>query len=186
MFLLLQEKSKITCPENLAFIPCCVTCCGGPKYFDSASSNLWACNNTTIHASIRILNEHKTYLLTCFVEDILVFVDRECQYICGGSERKSGVTTISNVLHYHPSSWHRHISCREEWRIMRTTRSKGKGTTYKSTTPKTISRKEEERASLGGIRTRTHDTLQSRRAFYQLSYQGNSAGRAELQGQLSW
>ena len=31
------------------------------------------------------------------------------------------------------------------------------------------------RASLGGIRT--HDTLQFRRALYQLSYQGNSAGR---------
>ena len=31
------------------------------------------------------------------------------------------------------------------------------------------------RAALGGIRT--HDTLQSRRALYQLSYQGNSAGR---------
>ena len=30
-------------------------------------------------------------------------------------------------------------------------------------------------AALGGIRT--HDTLQSRQALYQLSYQGNSAGR---------
>ena len=30
------------------------------------------------------------------------------------------------------------------------------------------------RVTLGGIRT--HDTLQSRRALYQLSYQGNSAG----------
>ena len=33
----------------------------------------------------------------------------------------------------------------------------------------------QKRAALGGIRT--HDTLQSRRAFYHLSYQGNSAGR---------
>ena len=31
------------------------------------------------------------------------------------------------------------------------------------------------RTALGGIRT--HDTLQSRRALYQLSYQGNSVGR---------
>ena len=33
----------------------------------------------------------------------------------------------------------------------------------------------QDRAALGGIRT--HDTLQSRLALYQLSYQGNSAGR---------
>ena len=32
-----------------------------------------------------------------------------------------------------------------------------------------------KRAALGGIRT--HDTLLSGRALYQLSYQGNSAGR---------
>ena len=42
---------------------------------------------------------------------------------------------------------------------------KGKG---KATTPKTARKK---RAALGGIRT--HDTLQSRRMLYQLSYQGN-------------
>ena len=35
--------------------------------------------------------------------------------------------------------------------------------------------KKRRTAALGGIRT--HDTLQSRRALYQLSYQGNSAGR---------
>ena len=35
--------------------------------------------------------------------------------------------------------------------------------------------KKRRRAGLDGIRT--HDTLQSRRALYQLSYQGNSAGR---------
>ena len=33
----------------------------------------------------------------------------------------------------------------------------------------------ERRAALDGIRT--HDSLKSRRALYQLSYQGNSAGR---------
>ena len=41
----------------------------------------------------------------------------------------------------------------------------GKG---KATTPKTAMKK---RAALGGIQT--HDTLQSRRMLYQLSYQGN-------------
>ena len=35
--------------------------------------------------------------------------------------------------------------------------------------------KEKEIAALGGIKT--HATLQSRQVLYQLSYQGNSAGR---------
>ena len=38
--------------------------------------------------------------------------------------------------------------------------------------------RKKERAGLGGIRT--HDTPHARRALYQLSYQGNSAGRGRI------
>ena len=51
------------------------------------------------------------------------------------------------------------------------------GKAKKSTTPKTalsFQRKEEELPRVG---FGTHNTLQSRRALYQLSHQGNSAGR---------